>query len=237
VLVHGFTQTAESWAPLVAALAGEREVRALDAPGHGTQAGVRADLWTGADLLAEAGGAATYVGYSMGARFCLHAALAHPEAVRGLVLVSGTAGLESEDERLARRTADAALADRLRTEGVARFLDRWLAQPMFAGLSADAAGRAARLANTAEGLASSLERAGTGTQEPLWDRLAELAMPVLVVAGGRDAKFAALAERLAAGIGPNADLVVVPEAGHTVHLEQAAAFLDVLQEWLTRHGL
>src|ERR1019366_8418989 len=50
----------------------------------------------------------------------------------------------------------------------------------------EAAGRADRLTNTAGGLAASLRLAGTGTMEPLWDRLAGLTMPVLVVAGELD---------------------------------------------------
>jgi 2-succinyl-6-hydroxy-2,4-cyclohexadiene-1-carboxylate synthase len=237
VLVHGFTQTAASWDPVVERLSTGRPVRALDAPGHGTMAAVRADLWTGADQLVAEGGPATYVGYSMGARFCLHAALAHPEAVHGLVLVSGTAGLDTEGERAARRASDADLVAQLREEGLDRFLGAWLAQPLFAGLSAEAADKPSRLVNTVDGLASSLELAGTGTQAPLWDRLGELRMPVLVVAGADDTKFTALAERLAAGIGVAAELAVVPGAGHTVHLEQPERFLTLLDDWLTRHAL
>ena len=58
-----------------------------------------------------------------------------------------------------------------------------------------------RRRNTAAGLASSLRLAGTGTQEPLWDRLGELTLPVLVVVGGRDTKFTDLGRRLVAGVG------------------------------------
>src|SRR5690606_30457724 len=90
---------------------------------------------------------------------------------------------------------------------------------------------------TVPGLQSSLTRAGTGSQLPLWDRLPELAMPVLVVAGQRDAKFAALAERMAAAIGDNASLALVPDAGHAAHLEQPAAFLGILRPWLAERDL
>ena len=74
---------------------------------------VAADLVDGARLLGEAGGRAAYLGYSMGARFCLHLALARPDLVDGLVLISGTAGIDDDGERAARRRADEALADRL----------------------------------------------------------------------------------------------------------------------------
>jgi pimeloyl-ACP methyl ester carboxylesterase len=105
---------------------------------------------------------------------------------------------------------------------------------MFADLSPEHAHRAARETNTASGLASSLRLAGTGTQDPRWDRLPELAMPVLVVTGADDAKFTELGRRMVGLIGPNAELAVVEGAGHTVHLEQPERFLAVLLPWLRR---
>ncbi len=171
----------------------------------------------------------------MGGRLCLHAALADRGAVRGLVLISATGGVDDAGEREARRAADEALADRIEAVGVPAFLDEWLAQPLFAGLPAAAQGRAERLENTAAGLASSLRRAGTGTQAPLWDRLATLDIPTLVVAGERDAKFVALAERLATTL-PDAELAIVEGVGHTVHLEAPDELLAVLRPWLDAHA-
>ena len=123
-------------------------------------------------MLGASCGPATYVGYSMGGRLCLHLALARPETVERLVLVSATAGIEDDDERATRRAADDALATSLERDGVDAFLDGWLAQPMFATLADP--GLDDRRRNVAAGLASSLRLAGTGTQQPLWDRLASL---------------------------------------------------------------
>lgn len=237
VLVHGFTQTSACWGPEAIDLATDHAVIRVDAPGHGRSAEVRAGLHTGGRLIADQGGRATYLGYSMGARFCLHLALSNPELVAGLVLVGGTAGIEDPAERAARRQQDLRTADRIRAEGLEDFLDAWLRQPLFADLSPAQAFRSERLANTVEGLVSSLEQAGTGAQDPSWDKLARLAMPVLVVAGARDAKFTALGQRMAAAIGPNATFAEVAGAGHAAHLEQPAAFLAVLRPWLARHHL
>ena len=231
VFVHGFTQTGRSWAPITDRLAARFEVVTVDAPGHGRSARVEAGLDAGAELLAAAGGAATYVGYSMGGRLCLHLALAHGELVERLVLVSATAGIEEDGERAVRRAADDALATTIERDGVDAFLDGWVAQPMFATL--DDPRLDDRRRNDAQGLASSLRLAGTGTQQPLWDRLPALTMPVLVAAGALDAKFAALAERIA-GLIPSATLAIVDGAGHTVHLERTEEFIDVLEAWLTR---
>lgn len=229
VLVHGFTQTRRSWAPIAAPLAAAgHPVVLVDAPGHGGSSGVRVDLVRGAELLGQAGGRATYVGYSMGARLGLHLALGRPDLVEALILLGATAGIDDTPERAARRAADDALAADLERDGVDAFLTRWLANPLFAHLPAAAAGLEDRRGNTAAGLASSLRLAGTGTQAPLWDRLSSLACPTLVVAGALDAKFAALGRRLVAGIGTHARLALIPGAGHAAHLEQPGAFLAEL---------
>jgi 2-succinyl-6-hydroxy-2,4-cyclohexadiene-1-carboxylate synthase len=237
VLVHGFTQTGWCWGPEVDALAADHEVVLVDAPGHGRSAEVMAGLRTGGRLIADQGGEATYLGYSMGARFCLHVALTNPELVRGLVLLSGTAGIEDPEERAQRRRQDLATAARIERDGLERFLDDWLAQPLFARLPPERSFRSERLENTVEGLRSSLEQAGTGSQDPSWHKLARLSMPVLVLAGAEDAKFAALAERIATAIGANASFALVEGAGHAAHLERPQAFLEAVQPWLARHGL
>ena len=88
------------------------------------------------------------------------------------------------------------MADHLTDVGVDQFLQEWLAQPLFADLPAWARFDEERRTNTAVGLAASLRRAGTGTMDPLWDRLSAIDVPVLCLAGERDTKFTALAERL-----------------------------------------
>jgi 2-succinyl-6-hydroxy-2,4-cyclohexadiene-1-carboxylate synthase len=227
-------------------------VTSPDLPGHGDGPAEAMDLAATAEhILAVTGtldGAArtraaaagspqvrpvVFVGYSFGGRVCLRLAVDHPEAVDRLVLVGATAGLDDPAERSARRVADEALAAEIEAGGVEPFLDRWLALPLFAGLAPASQHREERRRNRPAGLASSLRLAGTGAQEPLWDRLPALAgMPVLLVTGERDVKFTALAERLAAGIGPSASHLVIPAAGHTAHLEQPDAFLAGLLAWL-----
>jgi 2-succinyl-6-hydroxy-2,4-cyclohexadiene-1-carboxylate synthase len=234
VMVHGFGQTARCWGPLAPALARDHEVVRLDAPGHGGSGNVRADLPTTGRLAAEAGGEGVYVGYSMGARMALHVATEVPDAVRGLVLVGGTPGIEDDGARALRREADRARATHIRQVGVPAFVDEWLALPMFAGLPPEGRFEDERRRNTAEGLATSLELAGTGSQLPLWGALGGIDVPVLVVAGADDAPYAAIATRTAGAIGRNARAALVDGAGHSAHLEQPAAFTDLLLDWLRR---
>jgi len=233
ILVHGFTQSAQAWGRLGDDLGRRHRVIALDAPGHGGSAAVRADLTAGADLMAAGvRERAAWAGYSMGGRYALHVALRHPEQVERLVLISATAGIDDPAERAVRRRSDAALADRIEKEGLEPFLRWWLAQPLFSTLPPEAAELDSRLGGTATGLASSLRLAGTGTQEPLWDQLDRLSMPVLVVAGELDEKYVQLARRLVAGIGSGARLAVVPGAGHACHLEQPDLFGRVIGPFL-----
>jgi 2-succinyl-6-hydroxy-2,4-cyclohexadiene-1-carboxylate synthase len=231
VFLHGFTQTARSWHAVAHEFKADHEIVAVDLPGHGDSPQVRANLTATADLVAEAAGPGTYLGYSMGGRVALHVALAHAGHVQRLVLIGATAGIEDAGERADRHSTDHALADFIETNGVELFLERWLAQPLFARLAPDAADRTDRLRNTAAGLASSLRLAGTGSQEPLWERLHELAMPVLVVAGEHDDKFTELAHRLVSAIGPNATFVSVAGAGHAAHLEKPDAFVQAYRLW------
>jgi 2-succinyl-6-hydroxy-2,4-cyclohexadiene-1-carboxylate synthase len=234
ILVHGFTQTAASWETF-AALLGDRlpnaGVVAVDLPGHGSAGELRADLWESADHLVRHGGRATYVGYSMGGRVAPHAVLAHPEFVERLILIGATAGIDDDDERRARRRSDEELATRIETIGVEAFIDEWLANPLFAGLTPATAQRADRLRNTAAGLASSLRSTGTGRQEPLWERLATVNVPALILAGAADPKFSELGRRLRDTI-PGARFEQIDGAGHSVHLERPEATADAIAGWL-----
>lgn len=233
VLVHGFTQTGRSWRPIAEQLAVDHEVVVVDAPGHGGSSGVAAGLERTADLLADQLGPATYVGYSMGGRICLHVVLRHPDVVEGLVLIGATPGIEDREERRARRIHDEQLATRIEREGVDSFLTQWLSAPMFARLPRTPEDLADRRRNTAAGLAASLRLAGTGVQQPRWEELGSIRCPVLLLAGEHDHKFASIAERMAALI-PQAELALVPDAGHAAHLEQPAWVLSAIRDALAR---
>ncbi len=222
-LVPGFTQRASSWDAVVAALPAPTrdEAHAVDVP-------LGQPFAEAAHTLGSQHGVGTWCGYSMGGRLALQLALDAPEIVRRLVLVSTTAGIDDEADRAARRADDAALAATIEHDGVDAFLERWLAQPLFASVRSDAPGVADRRLFTAAQLAGALRDLGTGEMTPLWDRLGELAIPVLVVHGMHDAKFTAIAHRLAGAI-PGARLAAV-ECGHAIPLERPAELAALLHE-------
>jgi 2-succinyl-6-hydroxy-2,4-cyclohexadiene-1-carboxylate synthase len=239
VLLHGFTQTGRLWGPFGDLLAESHTLLALDLPGHGDSGSVRAALPTTAELVAEAVRAevgdvpCSLLGYSLGARVGVHVALGAELALRGVVFIGVTAGMENADERALRRRSDEQLADDLEASGdVERFIDTWLRGPLFERLDiGGAAQRAERLRNSAAGLASSLRLCGTGTQEPLWDHLPTLRTPVLALAGSDDTRFASHALRVTRLV-PNGVASLVPGGGHAVHLAQPEQAGRIVRHWL-----
>jgi 2-succinyl-6-hydroxy-2,4-cyclohexadiene-1-carboxylate synthase len=223
VLVAGFTQTPSSWDGVRAALPSGIEPDAVEVP-RGP------DFETAADALARIAGAGVWCGYSMGGRLALYVALRHPHLVDALVLVSTTPGIADATQRAARVTADEELARAIERDGVEAFLGRWLAQPMFAGVARDAPGIADRAGQTAAELAHTLRTLGTGAMPPVWDRLHELTMPVLIVTGSQDTKFDAIGDEMAARI-TNSPARVRLDCGHAVALEMPTELAHALHDF------
>jgi 2-succinyl-6-hydroxy-2,4-cyclohexadiene-1-carboxylate synthase len=236
VFLHGFTQTHHHWHDPAAVLARHYQpapgLAFVDLPGHGLAADDRTGIATAGAGLAVLGGSGTWVGYSMGARYALHAALAPGSRIERLVLIGATAGLADPAERAARVADDEARAGALETDGLDAFLQRWLEAPLFATLAPDDDGLAHRRRNSVAGLAHSLRSAGTGAQEPLWDRLGAIDVPALCLAGELDAKFTALGRQLAAAL-PRGEFATVPGAGHAAHTERPEAVADLIAAWLS----
>jgi len=222
VLMHGFTHTGRSWDPVVAALHERYTAIAPDIRGHGDASDLQPVTLEAVidDLDRLAPDRYTLVGYSMGGRIALHVALAHPDRVRRLILIGASPGIAVAREREARRAADERLAEEVERSTIEEFARRWAQTPVLGGQPAAVrdATHADRLRSTPTGLARALRGLGTGALPPVCDRLGELAMPVTLVAGGRDEKFATIASRMAAAI-PGARVEVIGGAGHSVHLE------------------
>ena len=228
VLLHGFAGTRHGWDLVAERLHPERyRPLALDLRGHGDARDARPITFDAvvADVLAAAPERFVLTGYSLGGRVALHVALAAPERVSRLVLVATTAGIDDPALRAERRAADEKLAEETERAGIEAFAGRWMRQPLFAGTPplASAHWRADILRNDPAALAAVLRGLGAGAMEPLWGRLAELdEMPVTIIAGERDGRYAAIGRRLADAL-PGARLLLVPGAGHGLPREAPQA--------------
>ncbi len=243
VLLHGFTGSAAGWDKQTFADYG-LHVIALDMLGHGqseappdvlryTVEHCEADILAALKRLGVQAGEAILLGYSMGGRIALYTAFSG--FFRALILESASPGLLDIQEREQRRQHDEHLAQQLEYEGIAAFVRYWEHLPLFASqqrlpFELQQKVHQQRLHNSAKGLANSLRGVGTGVQPALQARLSVLPIPVLVLAGILDTKFCTIAQQMAQSL-PDVRLEIVPDAGHTVHLEQAELFNQFVRDF------
>lgn len=233
--IHGFTETDAVWLDLLGAT---RACRCELVPGHGWKpcpagttiatvaAGIAARLESGSDLL----------GYSMGGRIALRVALDHPDKVRRLVLVSSSPGIVDAGERARRQARDERLAQILTEDGIAPFVAWWESNPVLRPArplprKVEEDLRCLRLNQDPLGLAGSLRHLGAGVSEPLWSRLGDLRIPVLLVAGVADPRYGTACAAMANAI-PGAEVAMVADSGHAVHREQPHQLLGLVSRFL-----
>ena len=229
MFIPGFMQRGEAWAQIAAAVAERYPSTALDFRSHDFEGRI-------AEILAACPPGSVPVGYSMGGRLALHAALRAPDRFAALVTVGASAGIEDPAARAERQAADAELADWIERHPIEAVVDRWERNPVFATQPPElvAAQRPGRLSHDPRELARLLRSAGQGACPPAWDRLGELRCPLIAIAGERDERYAAAARRLAATARTGA-AALVPGAGHAPQLEAPEAFAALLAELLDEH--
>jgi 2-succinyl-6-hydroxy-2,4-cyclohexadiene-1-carboxylate synthase len=227
--VPGFMQRGEAWGPVAGRLAASYRSVCLDLT-----------TWTFEERIAELleasppGGAV--VGYSMGGRLALHAALRDPGRFAALVLVGATAGIDDASERDERRRSDESLAEWMERRSIEEVVARWERQPVFATQPPELRElqRPGRMSHDPAKLAELLRSAGQGASPPVWHRLGRLRCPVLLTAGEHDRRYATAAWRMADAI-PDARVKVIRDAGHAPQLEAPDEFATVLREFLDEH--
>ena len=245
LLLHGFTGSRRNWRPHLPAFASDFKVIALDLLGHGETAvpqtpqryqmeQAAADLVTIIDQITTP--PVHLLGYSMGGRLALYFALNFYPYVRKLILESASPGLKTAQARAERQQRDEALADFIEREGIVAFVDRWEKLPLWATQKqAETAVRQTlrqqRLQNNPAGLAHSLRGMGTGVQPSLWPHLSQMDTPTLLLCGELDDKFVAINREMVT-LMPQAQLAIVPQAGHTVHWERPLLFQQICRHFL-----
>lgn len=245
VLLHGFTGSSMTWNDFIFDWSKKFQVITIDLPGHGrstsesprTMESFCDDL---AKLLKRLKIKKCHiVGYSMGGRAALSFARYYPDYVKTLILESASPGLRTEKERSARIKSDRLLAERIMTNGIEDFVCFWENIPLFHSQKklpkeVQAVIRKERLSHTEKGLANSLIFMGTGAQPSWWDALSLIKMPVLLIAGNEDTKFVELNKEMKLHL-PNAQLTIVKNASHVVHVEQVEKFAKIVMEYIEKH--
>lgn len=248
LMLHGFTGSSENWEGVAPELATPNKLIMPDLLGHGrTDAPAEPERYqmeqAAADLVALLDHLnikqINVLGYSMGGRLALYLATHYPQHVHSLVLESSSPGLTTAAERTERQQRDEALATRIETEGIEKFVAFWESLPLWESqralpLSVRNTLREKRLNNRPEGLANSLRGMGTGVQPSLWDSLAHLPHPTLLLTGLRDTKFVDINQQMSKQI-PTAALQIISHAGHTIHLERPKLYTQTVLTFLRQH--
>lgn len=242
MMLHGFTGSSANWSEIVGQLSSNYTLITPNILGHGeTDSPDHSERYrmeqVAEDIVKIMGNDPLHLlGYSMGGRLALYIAIHYPQLVKSLILESSSPGLQTEEERATRRQSDDALAQRILDGGIKNFVNFWESISLFDSQNnlpdaIKARLRTQRLTNNPIGLANSLRGMGTGSQPSLWDSIASLQMPILLLAGELDTKFTQISYQMHALI-PQSIVQIIPSAGHTIHNEQPETYAHVISDFL-----
>lgn len=223
ILLHSALGDSRLWKRQVPALEREHHVLAPDLPGWGDNP-MPAEPYSFVDFVAELL-PGVLVGNSFGGAIALRTALAHPDRVERLVLVgSGLPAWDWTEEMRTHFAAEEEVFEAGDLDGAAELNMEFWVKPEHRDEVRPQQRRALELQSAHE------------EPELLWPELpplSSLELPTLVVVGADDhADFQAIAQHLAEQI-QDAELVVVPGAGHLVGVDQPEELNALLLEFLS----
>ncbi|GAB5408411.1 MAG: 2-succinyl-6-hydroxy-2,4-cyclohexadiene-1-carboxylate synthase [Balneolaceae bacterium] len=247
ILLHGFLGSGIIFDHLIPYLTSFSNPITVDLLGHGQTEGAElhyrfsskeqiADL---TKLIKEQISVPVFLyGYSMGARLALQLALARPDLLQGLILESGTFGIEGETERQARQALDASRSDQImgHFEG---FIEDWKTKPLFqSSLTKEQLKTVFEVQSMQNPtwMANSLLGFGSGTMPCVREYLQDLVCPTHLIVGEQDSKFIRINQTMNKEI-PDSKLSIVENSNHRVHLEQPEQCSEILKDFITNHRL
>ncbi len=179
------------------------------------------------------------VGLSMGGFAALHFAIRYPRMAQSAVVAGCGYGAPKGPERRKFRADVAALAKAIEADGITAFAKQYSVGPTRVQFKAkDPRGFAEFARQLAEhdavGAANTF-RGVQGERPSIYDLAAKLVgikVPMLLMTGDEDEPCLDATLFMKRKI-PSAGLVVLPKTGHTINLEEPAAFNQAVQEFLT----
>ena len=227
LLTHGYGASRRMWAPNVPALTRGRVAISWDMRGHGESdapddASRYSHELTLADMSALLDAAeasrAVLIGMSLGGFLSLALARQSPERVAGLVLVDTGPGFRSDESRERWNAWARQRADELEQRGVD-------------ALPAGQEQRQAGHVHGAQGLAHAARGMLVQEDSSVFDSLADVGVPTLVVVGSEDHQFLAAAELMEQRI-PGARRVTLAGAGHAANMDAPEEFNTAVSDFL-----
>ena len=242
--LHGFLGCLDDWREITDGLGGTFSHLTVDLPGHRMRAdklGEEQYTMPGCaklvmDLLDNLQIEQTHlVAYSMGGRLGLYLLTHYPQRFIRAVIESASPGLRTESERTARREYEHQLIEQLRNRPLDQFLREWYDQPLFQSMKKSdprfALMLERRSAHDSEALALLLKQMGTSVQPSLWDKLGDIHLPVMFIAGANDNKYFHQAESMT-NLCSAGQSTIILETGHNTHWERPEEFCRLVRSFL-----
>lgn len=246
IFLHGFTGSAADWFFIHDKLPDGFYAIAIDLIGHGNSgspeelnhystAAITHQLNT---IILKLGLEKIVIaGYSMGGRAALSYCCRFPQTIKAAILESTTAGIQDFNQKKERVEFDLLLSEKVKLEGVEKFLEYWFSIPLFESLK-DIDNfesiKNQRTQNDVIGLSNILAGFSSGLMPNYWNKLNSIQFPALLISGELDEKFTLINSKMAELI-PNAEHEIVKECGHNVHLENPALFTKLVNQFLITH--
>lgn len=244
VLLHGFLGSGQVFSKLLERFKTFCNPITIDLLGHGNTEGAelhyrfstKEQVTDLVKLISEQLETPVFLyGYSMGARLALQVVLRRSDLIQGLILESGTFGIEEETERQARQALDASRADQI-FGNYDHFLKEWRDLPIFKSDKNTPEIEDIQKLQNSTWMANSLLGFGTGTMPHIKDRLNELIAPTLLIVGKNDTKFIRINQTLKKEI-PTSELAIIENACHRVHLDNPGKIIKHLKNFITSNYL
>jgi pimeloyl-ACP methyl ester carboxylesterase len=239
LLIHGFPLSSQMWAPQFEDLDDFVRVIAPDLRGFGDSDSVSGPYSMTmladdcVDLLSHLNVASPFIvcGLSMGGYIALELYRRYPELVAGLILTATRAGADSDAGKANRDKAALLAKDEGATAVSAAMLPK-----LFAPENYESDEELVDYVNDVMGTASL--NGVLGALMAMKDRadstpmLGDIDAPVLIIHGAEDQLIPLSEAKMMHEAIPNANLVIVPNAGHLPNLEQTDEFNDAVIDFL-----
>lgn len=171
------------------------------------------------------------MGYSMGGRLALHALVDQPELWDAAIIISAHPGLDTEKAKLQRLEKDESWAKRFEEEDWSLLIKEWNNQSTFSG--DDKSFVREELYYSRDILAGVLRQWSVAYQDNLQEKIEQLPMPILWIAGEQDLIFAEIAHKQKLKH-PFSKIWVAKNATHRVPWQQQQQFLSTVNQFLTQ---
>jgi 2-succinyl-6-hydroxy-2,4-cyclohexadiene-1-carboxylate synthase len=247
LLLHGFTGSLDDWREISDLLYPNFNYIGIDLVGHGkSDSPIFVDKYIPQALSKQINDVlnnlsieqAIILGYSMGGRAALSFAIDHPNKIRGLILESTTAGIESKKIRSERTKTDEELAYYIESHSIEEFVDLWMSKEIFntqRRFSNEKLNdiRKKKTLNSKIGLTNSLRGFGTGRMDFFGSNLDQINCPVLLITGELDSKFTKINSAIKRKF-PTAMHKIIKNAGHNSHLEEPKRYVTMTNDFLQK---